>query len=285
MACCRSAPWRQPWPSTSISAVVIRSAPGEPIASARPSAARPVVGCHVGGEPGAGRYGVQPVPVELGLAEAVVEQDAGARDAQPGAVPAAHGDRARGALVVDRPRCAPWRPSRAAPAMPCSPMVGEQVLTVLRRGPRSSRAPTCGRSARRAGSRARPPRSSRPRRASSLSIAASIGPPTDGRRVDRDVPVADVAARCAGRSHRAVRREVLGRDQPAAVLHLGRPAPHRPRPSVNSPGPTVARSSRTSARRGCGPPRRRRAGSRRRGSRARGPRGPCANRLSAVIAR
>jgi hypothetical protein len=80
---------------------------GDPVGARRADRQHPAtVGArrgrrHVGREPGAGGERVDAQPVELDLAQGVVEQDAGARDDQPGAVAAAHRDRARVAVGVD----------------------------------------------------------------------------------------------------------------------------------------------------------------------------------------
>ena len=83
-------------------AVVIRSAPGEPIASAEPSSWRPTVGAMLDSSRVPGGSRVQPARVELLLAEAVVEPDAGARGDHPRAVARRHRHRARGAVAVGR---------------------------------------------------------------------------------------------------------------------------------------------------------------------------------------
>ena len=101
MADCRSAPSRQNAASTCISAVVMRSAPGLPTARRAPSRCRAVVGAMLEASAGAGGEGVQPEPVELRLAQAVVEHQPGAGDGGTGAVAGRRGDRARRPVAVD----------------------------------------------------------------------------------------------------------------------------------------------------------------------------------------
>ena len=202
--------------STCSSAVVMRSAPGLPIASAAPSARRPTVGAMLLARRVPG--GSWSTAVELALAQAVVEPQPGAGHRGTRAVAVGRGHGARAAVGVDHrhvrgarrrrtgvPDTAQQLPGGGSPVVsdvdPLAahlehlPLHLHQVRHVVRR-------PLAARPVAQQGQHRREHR-----------------PADGGRRVGPQPPGADVDGQ-GGPDHRAVRREVLGRDQAAAGGHV-----------------------------------------------------------------
>ena len=177
---------------------------------------------HVGSQAGTRLEGVHAEPVELHLTQRVVQQDAGAGDDQPRAVAAAHRDRARVAVGVDRRDVGRGR--RA-------PQRGEAVLTHLGQQIGPVGLEVAGEVVDRGAVGQHGPLDLDhvvPGPVAAPDMSAGELPEHDrehratdrGRRVHRHRPGA-----CAGQVGRAddglVRRQVAGRDQPVVLGHGG----------------------------------------------------------------
>ena len=160
-------------------------------------------GRHVGGHPGAGRQRVDAAPVQLGLAEAVVQQDAGAGDRRARSVAGGSRCSAGHPVLVDD-RDVHGRGRRVRHRVPAVGRPSRAAHGPRRPGPRRCRARRAGGRARPAGwrpagRRRRPARGVRRARASSVSIAASTGPPMLGGGLVARVQSAS-STRTAGRT-------------------------------------------------------------------------------------
>ena len=231
---------------------MIRSAPGEPIASALPSVCRPTVGAMFDGSRVPGGQPCRPSPVELGLAEAVVEPHARPGRHHAGAVPRRRGDRAGQPVTVDgrdvccrRRRCA----TRRGPA--CADLVQQRAR------PRRPGRPRCRAGGLRSPSTAAMITASRARSSAvqrctgrssrSRSIAPSTVPPiAGGGFVERCHPRRSTASDCPDDRRRTRQDRRLRADHRSRPCR--RPSPGRGRRGRRRLRPSRAISSSDSAR-------------------------------------